>query len=267
MVKTCRTYSGYNINWKDSFNQALRNFIDNDIEPDCPVSSGHMKDGRGNIAPATIILPTLAMEAKAKATKDGKLEFIREYFMDILDKAIEDCKDQLLERFNWICAQSPKAAKFMYENKTFYHYNGDLEKEGIRGALKHGTLAIGQIGLAEALQILIGCDHTEEKGMEFALEIEQLFDKRAKEYKEQYKLNFGVYYTPAENLCFTAMKKFQKKYGLIDGVSAYKDETKVVDGMIAAYKEKYNKEPSEEELKEMRDFAAEKINISYNIYG
>lgn len=175
-----------------------------------------MKDGRGNIAPATIILPTLAMEAKAKATKDGKLEFIREYFMDILDKAIEDCKDQLLERFNWICAQSPKAAKFMYENKTFYHYNGDLEKEGIRGALKHGTLAIGQIGLAEALQILIGCDHTEEKGMEFAQEIEQLFDKRAKEYKEQWHTTEFSYMDVANNMIQNIEKSYKRNLSTLE---------------------------------------------------
>ena len=76
-----------------------------------------------------------------------------------------------------------------------------------------------QIGLAEALQILIGCDHTEEKGMELAKKIEALFKKKCAEFKEEYKLNFGVYYTPAENLCHTAMKKFQKEYGVIPNVS------------------------------------------------
>ena len=55
--------------------------------------------------------------------------------------------------------------------------------------------------------------------MELAKRIESLFQKRCKEFKEQYKLNFGVYYTPAENLCFTAMKKFQEKYGIIENVS------------------------------------------------
>ena len=55
--------------------------------------------------------------------------------------------------------------------------------------------------------------------MELAKRIEQLFNTRCKEFKEQYKLNFGVYFTPAENLCFTAMKKFQEKYGIIENVS------------------------------------------------
>ena len=55
--------------------------------------------------------------------------------------------------------------------------------------------------------------------MELAKRIEQLFKTRCAEFKEEYKLNFGVYFTPAENLCFTAMKKFQDKYGEIPNVS------------------------------------------------
>ena len=54
-----------------------------------------------------------------------------------------------------------------------------------------------QLGLAETLQILIGKDHTTEEGMELAKQIEALFQKRCKEFKEKYKLNFGVYMTPA----------------------------------------------------------------------
>src|SRR5574344_1349555 len=93
------------------------------------------------------------------------------------------------------------------------------ESEGIKSALKHGTLALGQIGLAETLQILIGCDHTTEKGMDLAIRIETLFNKRCKEFKTNLKLNFGVYFTPAENLCYTAMKNFTRKYGVIPNVS------------------------------------------------
>lgn len=76
-----------------------------------------------------------------------------------------------------------------------------------------------QLGLAETLQILIGTDHTTPEGMELAKRIEQLFKDRCAEFKQKYKLNFGVYYTPAENLCYTAMKKFQDKYGIIPNIS------------------------------------------------
>ena len=180
---------------------------------------GQLKDGRGNICPVTIIMPTLAMEAKAWVDEQEKLgnhEDMTESFMFILDKKIHEAKDMLIERFNWICSQSPDSAKFMYENHTMAGY---IPEEGIRSALKHGTLAIGQLGLAETLQILIGCDHTTPEGMELAKRIEQLFKTRCAEFKEQEHLNFGVYYTPAENLCYTAMQKFKAKYGEIPNVS------------------------------------------------
>ena len=183
---------------------------------------GQLKDGRGNICPVTIIMPTLAMEAKEFVMKNSEpfsedLESQTvEKFMEILDKKIHEAKDMLIERFEWICKQSPSSAKFMYENGTMAGY---VPEEGIRSALKHGTLALGQIGLAETLQILIGCDHTTELGMELAKHIEQLFKDRCAEFKNEYKLNFGVYYTPAESLCYTAMKKFKDKYGVIPNVS------------------------------------------------
>lgn len=139
-----------------------------------------------------------------------------ERFMSLLDRKINEARIQLMERFEWICSQDPGSAKFMYENNVMAGY---IPEEGIRSALKHGTLAIGQLGLAETLQILIGKDHTTSEGMELAKRIEQLFKERCAEYKEKYKLNFGVYYTPAENLCYTAMTKFKERYGIIPNVS------------------------------------------------
>ena len=175
---------------------------------------GQLKDGRGNICPVTIIMPTLAMKAKESFINEYDDDIV-EVFMRILDCKIHEAKDMLIERFEWICSQSPDSAKFMYENGLMEGYDGS----NIRSALKHGTLALGQLGLAETLQILIGCDHTESRGMNLAKRIEQLFKDRCAEFKEKYRLNFGVYYTPAENLCFTAMKKFQSKYGVIKNVS------------------------------------------------
>lgn len=198
VTHNCRTYNGKDINADEGQNPQI-------------------KDGRGNLAPVTVIMPTLAMEAKAllegtEYTKDD----IKKTFMKILDKKISESKDMLLERFEWMCKQSPASAKFMWENNTMLGYK---EEEGIRSALKHGTLAIGQLGLAETLQILIGKNHVSEEGMALAKEIESLFNKRAAEYKNKYKLNFGVYYTPAENLCYTAMKKFKDMYGDVENVT------------------------------------------------
>lgn len=188
---------------------------------------GQQKDGRGNICPVTIILPTIAMEAKEKVNEEYKADVMfnpfgitnEHYisaFMKLLDQKIHEAKDMLIERFDWICSQSPESAKFMWENNTMAGY---IPEEGIRSAMKHGTLAMGNLGLAECLQILIGDDHTSPEGMEVAKQIYQLFKDRCAQFKEQYKLNFGVYNTPAENLCFTAMTKFKQRYGEIPNVS------------------------------------------------
>ena len=187
---------------------------------------GQTKDGRGNICPVTIIMPTLAMEAITLKSDDKWDEFKLltqeertkvgiERFMALLDQKIHEAKDMLIERFDYICSQPAASAKFMYENGLMAGYDG----KSTRSALKHGTLALGQLGLAETLQILIGQDHTTPEGMKLAKQIEQLFKNRCAEFKEQYSLNFGVYYTPAENLCYTAMTKFKEKYGEIPNVS------------------------------------------------
>jgi ribonucleoside-triphosphate reductase len=180
---------------------------------------GQLKDGRGNICPVTIILPTIAMEAKELYEKNGLWDCgdtLIDVFLELLDNMIHDAKDMLIERFEYICSQDPSSARFMYENNVMAGY---IPEEGIRSALKHGTLAVGQLGLAECLEILIGENHTTEKGMELAKQIENLFKTRCAEFKNEYKLNFGVYYTPAENLCHTALEKFRDKYGVIPNVS------------------------------------------------
>ena len=182
----CRTYNGADINAE-------------------PGTNPQTKDGRGNIAPTTIIMPTLAMEADRDVEK----------FMTLLDQKIHEAKDSLVERYKHIISQDPASAKFMYENGLILGYDGKT----VESAMKHGTLVIGQLGLAETLQLLIGKDHTTEEGMELAKRIEQLFKDRCAEFKKDLHLNIGVYYTPAENLCYTAMKKFKKKYGEIPNVS------------------------------------------------
>ena len=122
----CRTANGFDIN------------ADPGVNP-------QRKDGRGNICPVTIILPTLAMEVKENCERcfypDGyKKEILIDGFINRLDKKIDEAKDMLIERFNYICSQNPASAKFMWENNTMFGYN---DKEGIFGAMKHGTLALG----------------------------------------------------------------------------------------------------------------------------
>ena len=198
----CRTYNGSDIN------------ADPGVNP-------QTKDGRGNIAPTTIIMPTLAMEAKKEyeyRQEKGVLTngtTLISIFMQLLDQKIHEARDGLVERYKHIISQDPGSAKFMYENGLMLGYDGKT----VESAMKHGTLVIGQLGLAETLQILIGKDHTTEEGMNLAKEIEQLFKDRCAQFKKELHLNIGVYYTPAENLCYTAMKKFKQKYGVIPNVS------------------------------------------------
>lgn len=214
----CRTANGRDINYDYNIYKAnLKSVIDNRIMYNDTFISSAQKDGRGNIAPSTIILPTIAMESKEDAEKHN-LDLIETFFKH-LDKIMEETRESLMNRFNLIANQSFESARFMYENNTMEGYN---ESEGIKSALKHGTLAFGQLGLAETLQILVGCDHTEHKGMELAKRIESFFRDKCNEYKKKYKINAGVYYTPAEGLCFTAMSKFKKKYGVIPNVSENK---------------------------------------------
>ena len=201
----CRTVNGFDLNAEDSYRKAIADVIQKG-DTDVDVLSGAQKYGRGNIAPVTIILPELAMLANRDV----------EAFMQLLEIKIQDAAESLIERFEIIKAQPPSAAPFMYTNRTMVGY---IPEEGIESALKHGTFAIGQLGLAEALQLLIGADQTTPEGMELAKRIEQLYKDKINELRSKYKMNFGVYASPSEMLCYTALKKFREHYGVIPNVS------------------------------------------------
>lgn len=218
----CRTVNGLDINALDNFKSNIQHVLNKEFDKIDDIFSGVQKDGRGNICPTTIILPTLAATVMRKMNKkfentdladEAKREQIFREFMNLLDKKIHEAKDMLLERFNHICEQSWKSARFMYENHAMAGYH---EEEGIISALKHGTLVIGQLGMSECLYIMFGYDQTTEEGMKYAKEIEKMFNIRCTEFKQENKLNFGVYYTPAESLCGTALRKFKKDFPEFD---------------------------------------------------
>lgn len=211
----CRTWNGDDITYNTIFKENIQSVLNTGKLKNETFLSAAQKDGRGNICPVTIILPTLAMETKEKYPNATREELI-ECFMTYLDSKIYEAKDMLLERYNWICSQDASSAKFMWENGTMEGY---IPEEGIKSAIQHGTLAIGQLDLATALRILIGVDQTTEEGMELGKRIEQLFYDRARQFKTELQLNFCSYLTPAENLCYTAMKKFKEKYGEIPDIS------------------------------------------------
>lgn len=264
----CRTVNGLDVNFMEEYKRSIKAFLEERFDDvNTTFVSAAQKDGRGNICPATIILPTIAMLArenvnskmKEKDSYDNlayRADVINEFFR-ILEQKMDETKDGLIERFRWIASQSPKSATFMYENGTMEGYHPE---EGIISALKHGTLTIGELGVSETCYLLIGEDQCSEEGMKLAKSIEKLYWDKCAEYKSKYSLNFGVYYTPAESLCYTAMKKFRTKYGEIENVTYFINENGEKE-----YKEYFTNSTHVPVYKKMSPF--EKIDIESKLSG
>ncbi len=179
---------------------------------------GYIRQGRGNNVPNTIILPKLGIEygiclgKRAEPDLDG--------FWKGLEEALKLCEKGLLERYNIIKRQSPSAAPFMYQNNTM---QGAKDcKDTVEESVKHNSLAVGLIGMAEMCQALFGKDHSEdEKVHEFALSVIKRMYDFTQEAGERNDLNFGLYFTPAEGLCRTALKALRDQYGVIENVTSH----------------------------------------------
>ena len=174
--------------------------------------------GRGNLAPATVIPVALGIKYGICQGKRKKpdLDGFRRDFEYLLKK----CEESLLIRANLMFSQKMKSAFEMYANpawKCEYDYN---ENNSVYDVLKHGTLAVGQLGWAETLCALFGKHHGESKeAEEFLLEMTTRVNRFCEEASNRNNLNFAAYYTPAENLCYTAMSKLKKQYGTIKDVT------------------------------------------------
>lgn len=143
-----------------------------------------------------------------------------EGFWKQLDEAIDTCAIALLERFEWQGKQLAKSAPFLYENELLLCDRKLKPEESVRDALKHGTLAIGWIGLSNTLVALFGKHHGESPEVqEFGLKIANHINERAKEYSEKHDLNFSAYGTPAESLCKKFASALKEEYGVIKGVT------------------------------------------------
>lgn len=172
--------------------------------------------GRGNLVPNTMILPKLGIEYGIclGKRKEPDLKGFWSAFEDLLML----CEQGLLERFDIMVNQPPESAPFMYQNGTMK----DAQKCKMSNyeALKHGTLAMGYIGIAEMCTALFGKNHAEDpKVHEFALSVVKRINEYAKEASERNDLNFSCYATPAEGLCYTALKALRKQYGIIPNVT------------------------------------------------
>jgi len=166
--------------------------------------------GRGNLSFTSINLPRIAINAK------GNID----WFFEELDRKIAIVFDQLLDRFK---IQSEKTVR----NYPFLMGQGiwlGSDKLGIDDkvgeVLKHGTLTVGFIGLAECLKALTGKHHGESKDSQnLGLEIIGFMRKRADEAAKKYGLNFSVIGTPAEGLSGRFLRIDKKKFGVIEGVT------------------------------------------------
>ena len=172
--------------------------------------------GRGNLVPNTMILPKLGIEYGICLGERDKPDL--EGFWSAFEDLLMLCEQGLLERFDIMVNQSPDAAPFMYRNGTMRH--SDECQVSVYEALKHGTLAMGYIGIAEMCTALFGKNHAEDaEANEFALSVVKRINEYAKEASDRHDLNFSCYATPAEGLCHTAAKALRKQYGVIPGVT------------------------------------------------
>lgn len=179
---------------------------------------GYIRQGRGNNVPNTIILPKLGIEYGICLGERENPDI--EGFWNALEDALKLCEKGLLERYEIIKNQSPKSAPFMYQNNTM-QYAKDC-KDTVENSVKHNTLAVGLIGIAEMCQALFGKDHSEDKNVHaFALSVVQRMYDFTKEASERNDLNFGLYFTPAEGLCRTALKSLRDQYGVIKNVTSH----------------------------------------------
>lgn len=178
---------------------------------------GYTRQGRGNNVPNTIILPKLGIEfgvclgERTEPDLDG--------FWDAFEETLKLAEYTLLERFQIMIEQSPSAAPFMYDNNVI---QGAKDcKENVYNALKHNTLAIGYLGVAEMCQALFGKNHVhDEKVHEFAISVVKRINEFAAEASERNNLNFSCYASPAESLCRTALVALRDQYGVIENVTS-----------------------------------------------
>lgn len=178
---------------------------------------GYSKVGRGNVCPTTINLPKIGIRHgiclgdRPSADIDG--------FWAELDEVLSLTERSLIDRFYHVCKQSVASAKFMYQNGTI----ADFEKASFKGiyeSMKHGTLAVGYIGIAEMCQALFGKDHSEDDVVwEFALRVVEHISDFCKSASEKHGLNFSCYSAPAETLCRTYAAALQKEFGVIKNVT------------------------------------------------
>lgn len=170
--------------------------------------------GRGNLSFSTINLVGLALSVR-HLPYDQRLRD----FMFKLDESIELTGKQLYERYKFQCTAMAKQFPLLMSGMWLDSEKLNPEDE-VRDVLKHGTLGIGFIGLAECLIALVGKHHGEdEEAQRLGLDIISHFKEQVDALALKYNLNYSVLATPAEGLSGKFTKKDKIKYGIIEGVT------------------------------------------------
>ena len=172
--------------------------------------------GRGNLSFTTINLPRLGIKHGIITNEKTDLNGFFEELGNLMDMV----KDQLLERFEIQCSKKMYNFPFLLGQGVWLDSEKLKPNDRLRKILKHGTLSIGFIGLAECLKALIGKHHGEsDEAQKLGLKIIKFMREKCDEYSKQYNLNFTCLATPAEGLSgrFTGIDK--AIYGRIKGVT------------------------------------------------
>ena len=174
--------------------------------------------GRGNLSFTSINLPRLGIK-HGIATKERKVADMEGFYKE-LDELLELVKDQLLERFEIQCNKRVYNFPFLIGEGLWLDSEKLKPTDKLRRVLKHGTLTVGFIGLAECLKALIGKHHGEsEEAQKLGLEIIGHMKDKMDEYALKYNLNFGVIATPAEGLSGRFTRIDKAIYGNLKGIT------------------------------------------------
>ena len=166
--------------------------------------------GRGNLSFTSINLPRLAIRSNGDVNE----------FFDKLDKMLDLCIAQLLERFEIQCRRKVKNYPFLMGQGIWLDSDNLKPDDEVREVLKHGTLTVGFIGLAETLKALIGVHHGESENAQIlGLQIIEHMSKAMEMASEKYQLNFSLIATPAEGLSGRFVKMDKKLFGELEGIT------------------------------------------------
>ena len=174
--------------------------------------------GRGNLSFTSINLPRIAIKHGICLGERKKAD-MKEFYKE-LDETMDLVKNQLLQRFECQCSKTRANFKFLLGSHVWLNSENMDNTTRLRTVLKHGTLSIGFIGLAESLKALIGEHHGEsEKAQKLGLEIIKHMRKKCDEYTKENNLNFTCLATPAEGLSGRFVAIDRSIYGKLKGIT------------------------------------------------